>query len=95
MYDVMSTAIYPDVGKRMAMKIDDEYVFKWITRGKFVRMGAKIGIGEGVICTELEKMSRRISRKLPQLVRSATRLYPSVCYAEIAKGIEQRIAQLT
>ena len=95
MYDVMSTAIYPDVGNRMAMKIDDEYVFKWITRGKFVRMGAKIGIGEGVIRTEVEKMSRRISRKLPQLVRSATRLYPSFCYAEIAKGIEQRIAQLT
>ena len=29
----------------MIMKIDDEYNFKWITAGKFVRMGAKAGIG--------------------------------------------------
>ena len=94
MYDVMSTAIYPEVGRRMAMKIDDEYNFKWITAGKFVRMGAKIGIAESVVRRELEKMSHRALSKLPHLVRSATRHHPSFCYAEIAKGIERRIAQL-
>lgn len=42
MYDIMSTAVYPEVSARMAMKIDGEYAFKWITRAKFLRMAVKL-----------------------------------------------------
>ena len=29
-YDIVSTAIYPEVRRRMVMKVDGEYGFKWI-----------------------------------------------------------------
>ena len=32
-------------GRRMAMKIDGEYDFRWITIGKFRRMAEEVGIG--------------------------------------------------
>ena len=94
MYDVMSTTIYPEVGKKMAMKIDGEYAFKWITASKFVRMAEKIGLGEKVMRHELDKMARRISRKLPCMVKASQKLWPSFCYEEIAAGINKRIAQI-
>ena len=93
-YDIMSTALYPEVGKRMAMKIDGEYAFKWITRGKFMRMADKLGIHPHVVKGEMDKMIRRVKLALPQLVAQATRLFPRRCYSAIADGIASRLSQL-
>ena len=95
MYDVMSTAVYPEVGKRMAMKIDDEYAFKWITVGKFVRMAAKIGVSEKMMRREIAKMSRRIMREAPLVARRCGREYPSPVYSSIETGIANRLKQLS
>ena len=76
------------------MKIDGEYAFKWITASKFVRMAEKIGLGEKVMRHELDKMARRISRKLPRMVKVAQKRWPSFCYEEIVAGINKRIAQI-
>lgn len=94
MYDVMSTAIYPEVGDRMAMKIDDEYRFKWITLGKFRRMAEKCGVGARLLEREIARMVRRISSATPKLMRNATSMYPSNCYAQIAEGISRRCKAL-
>lgn len=94
MYDVMSTTIYPDVGKRMAMKIDNEYSFKWITVGKFVRMASKIGVSEKVMIKELAKISRRIGREAFKLSKKCNRMWPSTVYSKIIDGIEQRLKQI-
>ena len=94
MYDVMSTAVYPDVGKRMAMKIDDEYSFKWITAGKFLRMASKIGVSEKVMTKELAKMSRKIKREAPKVAARCNRKWPSAVYSNIVEGIEQRVGQI-
>ena len=91
MYDVMSTAIYPEVGRRMAMKIDDEYDFKWITIGKFRRMAEKSGIGVRLLDRELARMVRRISGAMPKLLNIATDNHPSQCYGQIKDGILRRI----
>ena len=94
MYDVMSTAVYPEVGRRMAMKIDDEYAFKWITIGKFVRMAEKIGVSEQVMRREIAKMSRRIEREAPIVAMRCGREYPSSVYSSIEAGIFCRLNQL-
>ena len=93
-YDIMSTALYPEVGKRMAMKIDGEYAFKWITRGKFIRMADKLGIHPHVVKGEMDKMIRRVRHALPRLVAQATRRFPHRCYSAIADGIASRLSQL-
>ena len=94
MYDVMSTAVYPDVGKRMAMKIDDEYSFKWITAGKFLRMASKIGVSEKVMTKELAKMSRKIRREAQKVAARCNRKWPSAVYSNIVEGIERRVGQI-
>ena len=93
-YDIMSTAIYPEVGKRMAMKLDGEYAFKWITRDKFIRMASKSGIGPRVATHELDKVIHRVERALPKLVAKAGREFPHGVYATIADGIAERISRI-
>ena len=94
-YDVMSTAIYPEVGRRMAMKLGGEYNFKWITLGKFVRMAESVGIGRNVLDKELAKFVRRIKGQIGKLVDHAERIWPSPCYVQVAEGIARRISQLS
>lgn len=88
-------AVYPEVGKRMAMKVDDEYVFKWITVGKFVRMAAKMGVSEKMMLREIAKMSRRIGKEAPLVARRCSREYPSPVYSSIETGIANRLKQLS
>ena len=95
MYDVMCTTVYPEVGRRMAMKIDDEYAFKWITPGKFVRMAMKIGVSEKVMLREIAKMSRRVERTAPIVAIRCGRKWPSLVYSTIEKGIANRLRQLS
>ena len=93
-YDIMSSAIYPEVGRRMAMKVDGEYAFKWITRDKFIRMAGKSGISPHVAASELDKVIRRVEYVLPQLVEKAERSCPHRVYTAIASGIAARISQI-
>ena len=95
MYDVMSTAVYPEVGRRMAMKIDDEYAFKWITIGKFVRMVEKIGVSEKMMRREIAKISRRIGKEASLVARRCARKFPSSVYSSIQTGIVNRLQQLS
>ena len=94
MYDIMSTAVYPDVGRRMAMKIDDEYVFKGVSIGKFIRMSAKVGISEKIMLREIAKMSRRVRRNAPLVASRCKRKWPSPVYPAIESGIANRLRQL-
>jgi serine/threonine-protein kinase HipA len=94
MYDVMSTTVYPEVGKRMAMKIDGEYAFRWITYGKFLRVADKLGIGEKIMHKSLETIVRKVTRNLQKVIDDAQNRWPSDCYCKIADGIHSRIAQI-
>ena len=94
MYDVMCTTVYPEVGSRMAMKIDDEYAFKWITSGKFARMAAKIGVSEKMMLREVSKISRLVRRDVDAVASRCNRVWPSGVYAAIAAGIARRLDQI-
>ena len=94
MYDVMSTTVYPEVGKRMAMKIDGEYAFRWVTYGKFLRMANKLGIDEKIMRKSIGSIVRKIKRNLQKVVDAAQNRWPSGCYSEIADGILLRIARI-
>ena len=94
MYDVMCMTVYQDVGRRMSMKIDDEYVFKWITSGKFTRMAVKIGVSEKMMLREMSKMSRRVRHKADAVASRSDRVWPSGMYAAIAAGIARRLDQI-
>lgn len=94
-YDLLSTTVYPNLAARLAMKIEKEYNFRWITRGKFVRMGQKVGISEKVIDLELAKLSRKITVEATKLKEKLSKKYPAEVYDKIQRGIEARLAQLS
>lgn len=95
MYDVMSTTIYPEVSKRMAMKIDGEYAFKWITRGKFLRQAEKLGFSPHLMAKEIDRMRGKIEKQSSRIASKLSVRYPSPCYARIIDGIFARSEQLS
>jgi len=94
MYDVMSTTVYPEVSKRMAMKIDGEYAFKWVTRGKFLRQAEKLGLAPRMMEKEIDRLTRRIVKQAPLVEAKLAARFPSTCYAQIVGGILSRSEQL-
>ena len=94
MYDVMSTAVYPDVSPRMAMKIDGEYAFKWMTRGKVLRQAEKSGLAPRTMDREIDRMVRRITKQAPTVAAKLSVRFPCACYAKIIDGVLARSRQL-
>ncbi|NMA20031.1 MAG: hypothetical protein GX927_05580 [Lentisphaerae bacterium] len=66
-----------------------------IIRGKFFRMGQKVGISEKVIDLELAKLSRKITVEATKLKGRLSKKYPAEVYEKIQRGIEARLAQLS
>ncbi len=94
-YDLLSTTVYPNLVAKLAMKIEKEYNFRWITHGKFVRMGQKVGITEKVIDLELAKLVKRITAFVPKVMSKLSQKHPAEVYSKIQKGIETRLSQLS
>ena len=95
MYDIMSTAVYPEVSARMAMKIDGEYAFKWITRAKFLRMAEKLGISPRTMDKEISRLQKRVEKQAPAVADRLSARFPSPCYGQIVDGVLRRCGQLS
>lgn len=94
MYDVMSTAVYPDVSPRMAMKIDGEYAFRWMTRGKFLRQAEKLGLAPRTMEKEIDRMVKRVAKQASVVAAKLSSRFPCDCYTRIIDGMLIRARQL-
>ena len=93
-YDLICTTVYPQIGKKMAMKFAGKFEFRWITPGKIIRTFERAGIGEKLVRDSIERQTSSIRRKLPGLVDEIGARFPSTVYHDISKGIHARIRQL-
>ena len=93
-YDLISTAVYPNLPPKLAMKIDGRNHFDWITRGKFLRMGEKAGLRNHLVNAEIDKLLAQLSKILVPFTEKMQQSDPSAIYSEIQSGIEKRILQL-
>ena len=93
-YDLICTAVYPPIAKKMAMKLDGKFEFRWVTSGKIVRTFARAGIGERVVRDSIVRQISAIRRTLPGLLDEVSGRWPSPVYHEICQGIHARIRQL-
>ena len=93
-YDLICTMVYPQIGKKMAMKFDGKFEFRWITPGKIVRTFERAGIGEKLVRDSIERQTSSIRRELPDLVDEIGAKFPSPVYHDICKGVNARIRQL-
>ena len=93
-YDLICTAVYPPIAKKMAMKLDGKFDFRWVTAGKIVRTFERAGIGEKSVCDSIARQVSAVRRTLPGLLDEVESRWPSPVYHDICKGIHGRIRQL-
>ena len=93
-YDLLSTAVYPNLPPKLAMKIDAEYNFRWITTGKFIRAGEKAGLTEKIVREQIREMIANMSSALEKINTKEVVKHPAEIYKKIQSGIEMRMKQL-
>lgn len=59
-YDVVSTAIYPLLTRKLAMKIGNEYELDKICRRHFIELTDKIGVRISAVNKVLESLEKRM-----------------------------------
>lgn len=59
-YDLLSTAVYPQLNKNMAMKIGGEYRPEWVMIRHWERFAGEIGVGAKVVLRMIEQIAKRI-----------------------------------
>ncbi len=93
-YDLICTTVYPAISKKMAMKFDGKFDFRWVTPGKIVRTFERAGIGKKVVLDSIARQCESVKASLPVLLDSVSVEHPSPVYHDIAVGIHDRIRQL-
>lgn len=93
-YDLLSTTVYPQLAPRMAMKIDGEYNFRWITPGKILRLTKKAGLSETIVKKCLADIKLKLDKQQSPLLQTSMTAHPAGIYHKIAQGIRQRLQQL-
>ena len=93
-YDALCTTIYPAIAKKMAMKFDGKFEFRWVTPDKIARTFARAGIGEKAIVDSIARQIAALRKNLPVLSDLAEGAHPSPVYHDIIQGIFARIRQL-
>ena len=93
-YDLLSTVVYPNLSPKLAMKIDGEYNFRWISQGKFLRMGTKAGLTEKIVIKEIQKIHKKLNKILDKFTSEMNAQYPASVYDKIKAGIIERLQQI-
>lgn len=83
-----------NLAPHLAMKIDGEYNFRWITTGKLIRMGIKAGLSERIVKMEIQKIRKRLNKVLLTFTDSIANEHPASIYLKIQAGIQERFNQL-
>ena len=93
-YDALCTTVYPAIAKKMSMKFDGKFEFRWVSANKIARTFARAGINEKVIFDSIARQIAALRENLPGMSDLADREHPSPVYHDIIKGIHTRIRQL-
>ena len=76
-YDLVCTTVYPQIGRKMAMKLDGKFEFRWITPGKFVRTFERADIGEKLVRDSICRQIHAVRKALPELVTDVNNRFSS------------------
>jgi len=72
-YDLLSTAIYPNLNSKAAMKIGGEYRPEWIATRHWERFAEQIGVHSRIVLQNLKTMSGKITVEAEALNESFSR----------------------
>jgi len=90
-YDLMSTAIYPDLTDKPAIKIGGEDQYQWIIARSWQKFSEEVGVSFKWVRQVLEKMSVNLAQQAPKLAGQFEEDFGEVGVTrEIQSVIEQR-----
>ncbi len=94
-YDLMSTAVYPDVQKKLAMKIGGEYDPRKIFRRHWHRLVMDTAVARKALDKELNNMAKAIRHEFSVLIGElAAQSVASPVFDAIGRIMEQRARQV-
>jgi serine/threonine-protein kinase HipA len=95
-YDLMCTAIYPELTEKLAMKIGDEDRPDWIIERRWQAFAEAVGIGYRLVRQRLAQLAESVPQATEDLVQEASFAeYPCDVYALIIAVIRQRSDKVT
>lgn len=89
-YDLMSTAIYPELTDRPAMKIGGEDRPQWIIARSWEALANECGIGFKLVKQTLEKLSRALEQQAPAIANAFTQNGATALTTAVQQVIAQR-----
>ena len=92
LYDLVSTTVYPELSREMAMGIGGDVAFESITRDSFSRMAKECSVSPKLILGRLDEMIEKVAPVASRLAGECNVSFPSKVYRQILSGIESRIA---
>ena len=68
LYDVLSTAYYPDLSKKMAMKIGGEYASEKVGPKNFDQLANEAGLAKPMVKRRVQEVAETVLSKTPELI---------------------------
>lgn len=68
LYDILSTAYYPELSKKMAMKIGGEYVSDQVRPKDFEQLAEDAGLAKPMVKRRVRELAETVLTKVPELV---------------------------
>ncbi|HEY3760463.1 MAG TPA: type II toxin-antitoxin system HipA family toxin [Verrucomicrobiae bacterium] len=67
LYDVLSTVYYPELSRKMAMKIGGEYVAQDVWPRNFEKLADEAGLAKPMVKRRVSELAHRVLENLPQI----------------------------
>ena len=94
LYDLVSTAVYPELSKEMAMRIGGDAAFDSISRDSFSRMAEECSVSPKLVLGRLDDMAKRILPVASRLADECNAIFPSKVYSQILSVMQSRLSRV-
>lgn len=94
-YDVMSTAVYPNLSRVNAMSIGGATTLDAVDRTSFARMAEEAGMKDSLVLSRLDKMVRDIPDVARMLSARISEVWPSDVYSRIETVIADHVRRVS
>ena len=94
LYDLVSTVVYPELSREMAMGIGGEMRFSAITRANFSRMANDCGVSPKLVQSRLDALCGRVTTAAERLSEEFNVSWTSGMYGKVMETIKSHAAQV-
>ena len=94
LYDLVSTAVYPELSRDMAMGIGGDAGFMKISRASFANMANDCSVSPKIVLLRLDALRGRIVVAAERIVEECAKVWPSPIYGKIVETIKVHCAHI-